>query len=181
MWPWDHFAIGYVALSLLGRADIRFTPTAGAVAFVFVGSQLPDLVDKPLGWVFHVLPSVGLGHSLLLALPVSAAVIWWRGRHGRRGEGVAFGLGYLLHLPADALYPALLGAETKPWLFLWPLTAGETAPPTALPDQLYTLVSDFVAVAASPAGVPILALEGGLLCLTVWLWLADGQPGRPRG
>lgn len=181
MWPWDHLAIGYVAYSLSRRLDGGEPPAPGAVGFVLVGSQLPDLIDKPLGWVLAVLPSgVSLGHSLLFAGPLCLAVALWRRRRDRPEEGVAFGLAYLLHLPADAFFPLLVGAGAKPWLFLWPLTTGEVAAPTDVTAHLLGLVRRFLDAALSAGGVWLVALEVGLLCLALSLWIADGRPGLSR-
>lgn len=181
MWPWDHLALGYVATSLGARVRGSDPPTVGGVAFLVLGSQLPDLIDKPLGWVVGVFPSgVSLGHSLFFALPTCLAVLGWRRRCGRPGEGVAFAIGYLLHLPADALYPVVLGAEDRAWLFLWPVTRGDLTAPDDAAAHLLDLVADFLAVVRSPRGIWIVGLEVLLLGLTVALWVADGCPGLPR-
>lgn len=181
MWPWDHLAIGYVAYSLASRYGGWGAPAPGEIAFVLVGSQFPDLVDKPLGWVLDVLPSgVSMGHSLLFALPACLVVFDWRRRRGRPAEGAAFAVGYLLHLPADAFYPLALGMEARTWLFLWPLTSGDLVAPADATAHLLDLVGSFLVVVRSPRGVWILGLEVALLTLALSLWVADGAPGLPR-
>lgn len=181
MWPWDHLAIGYLAYSLLARRCGWEPPTAGAAAFVLLGSQLPDLLDKPLGWALGVLPSgVSLGHSLLFAAPSCLAVYGWRRRRGLPEEGLAFGVGYLLHLPADAFYPLVLGADDRAWLFLWPLTSGDVVAPENTTAHLVELAVEFLSVVRSARGAWIVLLEVSLLGLALALWYADGRPGLSR-
>lgn len=178
MWPWDHLAIGYVAYSVLARATGRGPPSVGALGFVLLGSQLPDLIDKPLGWYVGVLPSgVSLGHSLLFAAPVCLLVAAWRARRGVPDQGVAFAVAYLLHLPADAFYPALLGREAKPGSLLWPLVPAESGSPADVSAHLVDLVAQFLAVALGPGGVWVVAVEVGLVGAAVTLWVFDGRPG----
>lgn len=178
MWPWDHLAVGYIAYSLARRATGRPPPDAGALVAIVVGSQFPDLIDKPLGWYLAVLPSgVSLAHSLLFAVPVCLAVLAWRARRGVPGQGVAFAVAYLIHVPADALYPAVLGGNTKLWILLWPILPGEHSSPASVVDHLASLVSQFGTVVAGPRGLLVVGLELSLLAGTVWLWSADGRPG----
>lgn len=178
MWPWDHLAIGYITYSLGRRAAGRSPPDQGAALAVIGGSQLPDLVDKPLGWIVGVLPSgVSLAHSLLWAVPVCLAVSAWRRRRGRPEQGVAFAVGYLLHLPADAVYPAVLGGQPKLWLFFWPLTPGSHATPASAIDHLLGLLAQFGGVLAGPRGIAVIAIEAALLGSALVLWTLDGRPG----
>lgn len=179
MWPWDHVAIAYVVYSLSVRATGGRPPDVGVVVALVVGSQVPDLVDKPLGWILDVLPSgVSLAHSLLFAVPVCLAVVAWLARRGRPDRGVAFTVGYLLHLPADAFYPLVLGAEAKSWLFLWPLTPGEHSSPTSVTSHLLELLTRFGDVVFSPRGLAIVGIELALLATALLLWSLDGCPGR---
>lgn len=178
MWPWDHLAVGYVAYSLGRRVASRPPPSVGAAIAVLVGSQFPDLVDKPLGWSLGVLPSgVSLAHSLLFALPVCTAVYAWRWRAGAPEQGVAFAVATLLHPVADALYPAVLGQEHKLEILLWPLLPVTHSSPVSVTNHLFHLASQFGAVVLGPRGVAVVGLEVALLATATWLWLADGRPG----
>ena len=57
MLPWGHLAVGYLAYSLAVRVRSGGPPAGLAVAALAVGTQFPDLIDKPLvSWV-SVLPS----------------------------------------------------------------------------------------------------------------------------
>ncbi|RLC94568.1 MAG: metal-dependent hydrolase [Chloroflexi bacterium] len=89
--------------SLLRRVDLRV---------LLVGSLLPDLVDKPVGWLFFDCGRV-FCHTLLFCLLISLGAFWvWRHSHGTWGFALAFGS--FLHLILDSMwdYPSTL---------LWPL------------------------------------------------------------
>ena len=76
MWPWEHAAVGYLLLSLGSRASGRGPPSTPAVLALLFGTQLPDLVDKPLSWEFDLFPSgYAVGHSALVAVPVGLLVL----------------------------------------------------------------------------------------------------------
>lgn len=121
MLPWTHAAVGYLLLVGLWLALGRRVSKAELVA-VLVGTQLADLVDKPLAWWFGVLPAGrSLAHSLLFAVPLTALVVGvaWRRRHPE--VGAAFGLGYLSHLAGD-VYVAVYYWRVEEFTFLlWPL------------------------------------------------------------
>ena len=101
MWPWGHFAVAYlsyVAIVRMRGGEQRLWPLV-AVAF---GSQLPDLVDKPLAWTFAVLPSGrSLMHSLFAALVVVAVAYWVARRIQREEIAVALGVGTVSHSLSD--------------------------------------------------------------------------------
>jgi len=180
MWPWDHLAAGYVVYSLLRRTTGRSPPSALAVGFVVLGSQLPDLIDKPLGWVFHVLPSgASMAHSLVFAVPVCLLVLAWRAWRGAPDQGVAFAVGYLLHLPADSYYPVVLGGQPKPYIMFWPIVAGQHSSPADASAYLLTLIGAFVDAVTGPGGVYLVAIELAFVGSAAILWYLDGLPGVP--
>jgi len=178
MWPWEHLAVGYVAFSLWCRLPGRGKPRTGAVLAVVFGSQFPDLVDKPLGWGTTLLPSgTSLAHSLLIAVPVALTVVAVGRQFGRPTAGVGFGLSYLVHLPGDVVYPALLGGDLKLGFLLWPLIPADPSPPTAVIDRVGELFTIFLAELATPAAYQFLVVEALLLGAALLLWRADGHPG----
>lgn len=181
MWPWEHLAIGYLAYSVLLRGTERRAPAAGGALAVAVGTQFPDLVDKSLGWMTSLLPSgQSLAHSLLFAVPtvVLVAIV---ATLARRGDlGVAFGVGYLSHLPGDVLYPALLGGELNLSFLLWPILAPGGSQPTSVLTHVQELIATFGTVLATPAGIYYLLFEASLLLVATVLWVYDGTPGLPR-
>jgi len=80
-----------------------------------VGSILPDLIDKPLGYIF-LAGSVNFGriyfHSLifLLAFVIAGVLIWWK---YRSFVGIALALGVLSHQVLDRMW-------AEYWNWLWP-------------------------------------------------------------
>ena len=120
MLPWTHAAFGYLLLLSVSALLRRRLSRAELIA-VIVGTQLPDLVDKPLAWWFSVLPSGrSLAHSLLVAVPLSLLVLAlaWYLTHPE--VGLAFGLGYASHLIGDS-YVAIYYWRPEEFTFLlWP-------------------------------------------------------------
>ncbi|WP_436927185.1 metal-dependent hydrolase [Halosimplex amylolyticum] len=181
MWPWEHLAIGYLSYALASRVAWREPVTSGAAIAVAFGSQFPDLVDKPLGWWFGVLPGgTTLAHSLVTAVPLSLAVLAAGAVFGRERPALAFVVGYLSHLPADVLYPVVLGRGPKTWFLFWPFRPAPTTDPTAALPHVFELAAQFAAFLASPLGALYLLGELSLLAAAAWLWLRDGRPGLPR-
>lgn len=102
--PWGHFLAGFVPLCLYVVLRYRRLPSVDTVFLILVATQLPDLVDKPLAWVFGVFPSGRLvAHSVVFAVPtvvVVSAVAWWL---SRADLGAIFTFGYLSHVYTDHL------------------------------------------------------------------------------
>jgi hypothetical protein len=180
MWPWDHLAAGYVVFSLLLRSTGREPPSVVALGFLVLGSQLPDLIDKPLGWYVGLLPSgTSLAHSLVVAVPLCGLVVLWRVWRGAPAEGVGFALGYLLHPLADAYYPLALGLEAKPDILLWPLRSVPKQGTVDVTAHVLGLLGQFYAAATGPGGIWLIAIEVGFLGSAATLWYLDGMPGLP--
>lgn len=180
MWPWEHVAVGYLAYSIMTRAWTRRPPRdAAAVAAVGFGALFPDLVDKPLAWTFGVLPSgTSLGHSVVLALPLTAALALLTWHLGRPTVGVAFAIGYFLHLPSDALYGALvLGAPVTPGSFAWPLAPAAPIERPGFGSNFWHYFERYLAFLTGPDGVRYLVAELLLMGGALGLWLRDGAPG----
>lgn len=179
--PWDHAAIGYVAFSIFVHAVYRDSPTARETFLVLFGAALPDLVDKPLAWQFGVLEGGRtLGHSVLIALPLSLAVGFLAQSRGWPRGGWAFGLGYLLHLPGDVVPASLRQGELKIDIVLWPITEGGGSQGGSLIEKFLTNVVPYadrlvesVATGELPAFllVPLIIWSGAFL-----LWVVDGMP-----
>lgn len=179
MWPWEHLAVGYVGYSLWCRATGRTADRSGAIAMA-LGTQFPDLVDKPLGWGTALLPTgTSLAHSALVALPFVAVVVMITHRLGRGADGEAFGVGYLLHLPADALYSLLLGGGIDAKFLLWPLIPAESSAATSVLRVTLNHFTVLPSIVASPVGLRFLVFELALLSAAAGLWLLDGRPGQP--
>lgn len=163
MWPWGHAAVGYLCYSALRLARGRDLPVAWApVLAVGVGTQFPDLVDKPLAWEFGLL-SAGrsLAHSLVILLPLLALLWAWVG-DGKRHLVAAFGVGLLSHPLADALYPTLDGRFRTLGFFLWPLLPLPTYEPSE-----YDLLKHLLSLQLTSA----VAFEFALTAVAAAVWL----------
>lgn len=181
MWPWEHLAVGYLLYSGYVRVQHRERPTAAAAVAVAVGTQFPDLVDKPLAWVFGILPSgVSLAHSVFTAAGLSLVVVLLGRRIQRERPAVGFAVGYLSHLPADILYPVILGRRVMVEAFLWPVASVSSPVRQGLFENFAYYAFKFLAFLATERGMAFLALEGVLLGGAVLVWISDGHPGLPR-
>jgi len=178
MWPWEHLAVGYLCYSLFLRITAKQRPRSADVVAVVIGSQFPDLIDKPLGWGTTLLPwGVSLAHSLLFAVPVAITVVIIAKLFDRPAVGFGFAVAYLVHLPGAVIYPVLLGGDPKLDFLLWPLIPIDSSPPVAVLGRASELVMEFIEILGTPAGYRFLVVEALLIGVTVVLWRADGLPG----
>lgn len=164
MWPWGHLAVGYL-LSVGWRQYTDADPESMLVVLlaVAIGTQCPDLIDKPLAWSVSVLPTGRtLAHSMFVAVPVAIGAhrLW-------HTYGDAFAIGYLSHLGADAFWPLLGGQFRYLSFLLWPV----------LPSPTYTIAPSFSAHLAHLTATPSVLIEIGLFVVAIGHWLATGRPG----
>jgi hypothetical protein len=177
MWPWEHLAFGYLFVSLTWRVG-RHRVDGWIVLSVALGTQLPDLVDKPLAWYVHVLPGArSLAHSLFVAVPVCLVVLGVayavrRPRRHRVGNAFAFSIGYASHLLGDAL-PALLRGNYERLTFLfWPRF------PLPSYDGVDAVFANLADIVASPtAYLATGSYRVAIVLAVVVLWVDDGSPG----
>ncbi|WP_089649600.1 metal-dependent hydrolase [Halobacterium hubeiense] len=174
MWPWGHLAVGYLCYVLWARRrETDQQPLA--VLAVGVGSQLPDLIDKPLAWTVTVLPSGrSFAHSLFTAFVLIAGVAWLSRRFDRPQAWVAFAIGYLTHTIADLGPEVFLGLLTGDLSVLrwttylgWPL----------LPAPPYPNDSSFLAHLTTLTFDPFIATQFVLFGIAVGVWLWSGASG----
>jgi hypothetical protein len=181
MWPWEHLAVGYLVVALALRFGWHRSPDAWTAIAVAVGTQFPDLVDKPLAWQFDVLQSgTSVAHSVFVAVPLSIVVVAVAWRLDRTVVGAAFVVGYLLHLPADAAYGVVYGNGLNFDNLLWPLVTGPGADYGSFVENFQYYLTKFSGVLDSPRGLAIVVFEVSLLGGAFLLWLLDGIPGVPR-
>ena len=178
MWPWEHAAVGYLLYSLGLRALGRDPPSDREAVVLLVATQVPDLVDKPLSWVFGVFPTgYALGHSAFVAVPVGAAVLVASRARGRVRLGVALVVGYWAHLAADVLDPLRSGGSPTIDRVLWPVVSGTPYEEDLGAGRGVAYLTEFV---GSLAAVDPLTLVGVYLLLpiiTLVVWVRDGAPG----
>lgn len=177
MWPWEHVIVGYVAYSLFSHLLYREGPSGAAALAVVFASLLPDLIDKPLSWQFGVFPGgYALGHSVFFAVPLSILVGVLAHRWGRTRAGIAFGAGYLLHLPSD-LFPAYFRYGHLPFeRVLWPIRQAEGEHGHGLIEGVFGTVLPYVYQVVTLDLTPSLAFQLGLMGCALSLWLYDGAP-----
>ncbi|WP_411969023.1 metal-dependent hydrolase [Haloferax sp. YSSS75] len=178
MWPWEHLAVGYILVSLWARATNRRLDSRAALAVV-LGTQFPDLVDKPLSWSFGVLPSgLSFAHSILVSIPLALAVVLVARRFEMTTVGVAFALGYLSHIPADLLYSGFFfGNYGALESFLWPISYGPESSGVGLFDQTWRFFRRSLGYLRRPEAWVLVLFELLLLGSALRLWISDGAPG----
>lgn len=92
-----------------------------------IGSQFPDLIDKPLAHQFGVIPSGRVFiHSLPFAIPIAACVIAYGWQTDRPRVAGVFVVAYLLHLLGDT--HQVLRTGQIPADLLWPFVAAQSRP-----------------------------------------------------
>ncbi|AGB14830.1 putative membrane-bound metal-dependent hydrolase (DUF457) [Halovivax ruber XH-70] len=167
MWPLGHAAVAYLCYTLSRRGRALQPPAAAPVVAVLVGSQVPDLLDKPLSWYLGMLPTGrSLGHSFLFLVPLAIGALLLARHVGRREVGFAFVLGMLSH-PIMDIVP-VLWRETSVGMLLWPVTAVEPY------EEGAPTIADLL---AGSLGDPYFLLEFVLAAIALVLWHGHGQPG----
>lgn len=176
MWPWEHAAVAYLAYSLFCHTYYRDSP-GGADAFaVLLAGVLPDLIDKPLAYHWGVFESgYALGHSIFLAVPLAIFAGVTARAAGHPRVGLAFGLGYLLHLPGDFVPHYFRGSERFDRV-LWPLTDPAGGDSNDLLELTATYFADYWGTLTSADPPTYLLIQTGVVAVTSLLWLYDGAP-----
>ena len=174
MWPWGHLGLGYlVALPLLKRVDLDDDYVA--LAALAVGTQLPDLVDKPLAWTFDVMPyGRAAAHSLLVLGAVAVALgLVSRAVH----VSVPLLAGWATHLVGDVVYPLADGAFGDVTFLAWPLLA---LPEPAGDYGILTYFRRLSLTGETALEVGLFALAAGVFLVRAWRGrrTPDGTPGR---
>jgi hypothetical protein len=137
--PHEHFLIA--VLPIVGYYLLRYQrfPSKSLIFVIFVGSQFPDLVDKPLAHAVLILPSGRVFiHSLPFAIPICVLAIYYGAATHRPELSGAFVFAYLAHIFTDTQH-VLLDGGVPPDLF-WPLMRSlprPVEPPWGGPDGIY--------------------------------------------
>ncbi|MEM4780837.1 MAG: metal-dependent hydrolase [Halalkalicoccus sp.] len=177
MWPWEHVIVGYVAFSLFSHLVYREGPSAGATVAVVFASLLPDLIDKPLAWQFGVFDGgYAIGHSIFFAVPLSILVGVLAHRWGRTHVGLAFCVGYLLHLPSDLLPQYVRDGTVPTERILWPIERAESPDHGGLVDGFFANFLPYLTELGGMEPTPYLYAQFGLAGFALLLWIYDGMP-----
>lgn len=168
MWPWGHAAVGYLLYVAYTRLRYDRPPNGLAVVLLLFGTQLPDLIDKPLAWTLPILPSGrSLGHSLLFLAPLVLLVtVAVRDRNSE--WATAFAIGALSHTIVDVLPALIRGDLAYTTSLVWPLL-----PPPPYDEQGRTIIGHFLSLEPSP----MVTFELVLALVGVVVWWRQGRPG----
>jgi hypothetical protein len=169
MFPWGHAAVGYLLYAAVVRSRGKGIPLGGPVLFLAIGTQFPDIIDKPFGWYFEfgLIPTGrSFFHSLFITTGLVLVGVLLTRHYGRDELGIAFAVGYLSHLAADGLYSALAGEWSNLAYLAWPLV--EQPPETG-----YSILEMLITGAQTPTGI----FEFGLFVVAASLWRYDRMPG----
>lgn len=167
MLPWGHAAFGYLSYTLYSRWRIGYRPIGLAVLALGLGTQFPDLIDKPLTWTVQLLPyGRSLTHSLLTFTVIVSTLRILTKYPDQRTLVNAFAIGYFSHLVADSVYPVLTQNYAGLGYWLWPLTA--------VPEGGSRSFTEFF---LSLEVTPIVVSEGVLTVVGMTIWVYDGMPG----
>ena len=178
MWPWEHAIVAYLCYSLFCHTVFRDSP-GGLDAFTVVfASVLPDLIDKPLAWEYGVFDvGYAVGHSIFFAVPLAILVGTITHLAGRPRVGLAFGLGYLSHPPADIVDSLFRYGILQVDLALWPVESVESHPPgSGFLESFFVLFNDYSSALLAGDLSTYLWLQVGLAGFTMLVWLLDGAP-----
>ncbi|APX98041.1 metal-dependent hydrolase [Natronorubrum daqingense] len=176
MWPWGHFGVAYIVYSLYARGRFGRPPRPEPALAVLAGSQLADLIDKPLAWWFGILPSGrSLAHSLLFAAGLLALVYAAGFALGRLETATAFAIAHLAHVLTDVPPRAFLGYPHGTEFLVWPLLE---QPTFRFHDRLFEPPA-VVEVLVGPFTNPAIFFfsEWLLFGMAIALWYVDGCPG----
>jgi len=180
MLPWGHLAVGYLVYTVLVRVRGQRAPAGVPTLVLALGTQLPDLVDKPLNWWFGIFDGRGIGHSLFAVTAVCLLVAfaaYWANRLDTAG---ALSVGLYTHLLGDSYQALLSGEFGRAAFLLWPLVPAPTYPKDSLFEHLDAWMAYLQALPRlSPSQIMASGFGFQLVLLLVLFgtWALDGFPG----
>ncbi|MFD1570476.1 metal-dependent hydrolase [Halorubrum laminariae] len=130
--PVTHGAVAYLLYVVYAAATSRRLPARWALVPLAVGSQFPDLIDKPLAYWGVLVYGRSLAHSVF-SLVVVCGGLWWVMRSEsvpltdrvpdrlRRVTPAAFTIGYAAHLLGDAWQGLIRGDLVSVRFLAYPL------------------------------------------------------------
>jgi len=161
MFPVEHFLVALFPVSMYALVCDRRLPGVRLATIAFIGSQLPDLVDKPLAYQFGLIPSGRVFmHSLPIALPFLLGTMIYGWKTERNRLSVGFSFAYLSHLVADNYRP-LFGPNPRIrsdllWPFADPVSRPDVPSWAGVGGIHTTLWTAFSLLVLSAAGIIIL-------------------------
>lgn len=143
--PLGHLAFAYLLYVSAALANRHPRPTAWALLPLLIGSQLPDLIDKPLAYYGVLTYGRSFAHSIFTTILVCGFVGWIAHTIGgnwpadelpdrlRRHTPVAFTIGYASHLVGDTWHALAAGRIYDARFVLWPLYRMPASPADDMP------------------------------------------------
>ncbi|WP_416840430.1 metal-dependent hydrolase [Haloferax sp. DFSO52] len=141
MFPLGHLAFAYLSVVFVQRVRNRPLPSGWVIVAALFGSQLPDLIDKPLVYFGVLASGRSLGHSLLVAIPVLAVVLRLGYRAGYGDYAVALSVGVLSHYLGDSYRAFLAGDWYSTRYLLWPVFPAIDYPSDGVPPWVRAINS----------------------------------------
>lgn len=178
MWPWDHLAFGYLLYLILGAPNPRSQRDDLTFIVLAIGTQLPDLIDKPLAWSVGLLPSgLSLGHSVAFLAILTPLAVSVSNRYGRPGLASALVTGVASHLIGDVLFALLIGSP-RPYQFLfWPVIPTAPEPSVGFGPAIGEVWSKYIRFISTSRGAVYLFLNLTFNVTVLAVWIVDGTPG----
>ncbi|ELZ55710.1 MULTISPECIES: metal-dependent hydrolase [unclassified Haloferax] len=169
MFPIGHLALGYLSVALFRVGRRRPLPTGWTLAAALVGSQLPDLIDKPLAYYGVLVSGRSLGHSLLVMLPALVALVGVGYRLGYGEHATALVVATLSHYLGDTSRALLAGDWGSMQFLLWPLFPATDYAADSVPPWVRVLES---------LGDPRYNLQYALAVVAFGIWLVNRLDNR---
>lgn len=149
MRPLEHFIVAALPVTAGVLLITRQRPSSTIIGATFVGSQFPDLIDKPLAFYTGLIPTGRVFmHSLPIAIPFLCVVGAYGWQTNHRAPALAFVFAHLSHIIADTYQTVLNTPLTPSPDLFWPLTAPVVRPeiphwagPNSLNMYLWTVFS----------------------------------------
>ncbi|WP_207590103.1 metal-dependent hydrolase [Halomontanus rarus] len=168
MWPWGHLAVAYLLYTLYTRRRYGRPPRALPVIALAVGSQFPDLIDKPLGWSLGVLPGGRtLAHSVFFAALLVPVVYALALRFDHVELAVAFVFGHVCHLLTDIPPDVTTNGPAELTFLFWPVLEQPEY------EEVGSILEGFLRYSMGSYEWGQL----GLCVVVIALWYRDGMPG----
>jgi membrane-bound metal-dependent hydrolase YbcI (DUF457 family) len=121
VFPLGHATFGYLLYVPFAWLTGYRLPYRLTLASLLVGTQFPDLVDKPLAFVGLLPGGRALGHSVFFAVGLFVALWLVTRRYGRPHLTIPFGFGHASHVVGDVLTPVAAGRTGELTFLLYPV------------------------------------------------------------
>lgn len=192
VFPHGHLAVGYLMVSGVIRVTSGKPPDRKMVVLVVLGTQLPDLIDKPLAVLLGGAVATGrtVGHSVLVSVPVLLCLAFiFRDERRRLVHMAVFAIGYLVHPFVDASIFLVQGTVTQDIIeisfVVWPVILPadgivEFLSQFSTVERLITVKPRWTAKHLPSGGhirPYVRASELVLILLATITWLDDNAPG----